>query len=298
MCSSEMETELENEVPAFSLPAMTEAGQCNTQMSSLSGPLEPPAVSFPSSLRQHFSYSDLQLVVNNNAQQARVLDNGHSGDGDGEDEKKRDRDREFQHLHKKRSKNWTRLETLKLIKMRTDMDSRFARSGRKSELWDEIAGALQKGQFFRDAQQCRDKWEKLMASYKDVRDGFKGREDNPYYDELYPLLSGKLVRTEKDGDNKDLVCRKEFDHREQVVVGAGNEEIEGKQSMFNNRLDDEEDEVLEMSSSRKRKRYARYVSGADIGAVKVMLETVISQQQRFFKELLESIERSELAREQ
>ncbi|MCO5563474.1 hypothetical protein L7F22_017116 [Adiantum nelumboides] len=37
---------------------------------------------------------------------------------------------------------------------------------RKSELWDEIAESMQKGPFCRDAQQCRDKWEKLMAGYK------------------------------------------------------------------------------------------------------------------------------------
>ncbi|GLJ55523.1 hypothetical protein SUGI_1192220 [Cryptomeria japonica] len=289
-----METELEKEVAAFSLPDMTEPGH----MSSFSSQLESSGVPFPASLQQHFSYSDLQLVVGNKMQQARVLDNGHSGDGDGDGEDEKKRDREFQQLHKKRSKNWSRVETLKLIKIRTDMDSRFARSGRKSELWDEIAETLQKGQFFRDAQQCRDKWEKLMASYKDVRDGLKSREDNPYYDELYPLLSGKLMAKEKDEDNKDLMWQKEFDHREQVNVRIWNEETEGKLPTFNDRLDDEEDEAQEMTCARKRKRYPRYVSGADVGVVKALLETLFSQQQTFFKELLESIERSEQAREQ
>uniref|UniRef100_A0A0C9S654 TSA: Wollemia nobilis Ref_Wollemi_Transcript_15511_2082 transcribed RNA sequence n=1 Tax=Wollemia nobilis TaxID=56998 RepID=A0A0C9S654_9CONI len=324
MCSSEMETEL-GKVAAFSLcdvvpPAMTGSVRCGSQMPSFSAGVSFPASSSPPQLvpaplvvspPRNFSYSDLQLVVTSNPPpaHARVLSNGNlggdgdvDGDGDGEEEEKkreRDRDLQLQHLHKKRSKNWSRVETLKLIKTRAELDSRFARSGRKSELWDEIAEALQKGQFARDAQQCRDKWEKLMASFKDVRDGVKDREDNPYYDELYPLLSDKSMRKIKDRDYKDLVRQKEAaDRREQVVMGVGNEEIEGNMSMFNS-LDDEGDEVLEMScSSRKRKRGAKYVSGADIGAVKALLETVISQQERFFKELLETIERNEQAREQ
>ncbi|MCO5566361.1 hypothetical protein L7F22_020038 [Adiantum nelumboides] len=44
-----------------------------------------------------------------------------------DDDKKRE--------HKRRSKNWTRAETLKLIKMRTELDERFRRSGKKAMLW-------------------------------------------------------------------------------------------------------------------------------------------------------------------
>lgn len=102
--------------------------------------------------------------------------------------------------HKKRSKNWTRPETLTLIRLRTELAPRFAKSGRKSELWDEIAESLQKGLFYRDAQQCRDKWEKLMAGYKEVRDGVKHKEDNPYYEDLYPLLSGRPSKRERESD--------------------------------------------------------------------------------------------------
>jgi hypothetical protein len=128
-------------------------------------------------------------------QQTNIAFNGPETE---EDDKKRDRE------HKKRSKNWTRVETLKLIKLRTELEPRFSRSGRKMELWDEIAVSLRKEQFFRDAQQCRDKWEKLMAGFKDVREGLKDRNDNPYYDDLHPLLSGKCLRREnlkKEGDS-------------------------------------------------------------------------------------------------
>ncbi|MCO5600291.1 hypothetical protein L7F22_054401 [Adiantum nelumboides] len=102
--------------------------------------------------------------------------------------------------HKKRSKNWTRAETLTLISLRTELAPRFAKAGRKSELWDEIAESMQKGPFCRDAQQCRDKWEKLMAGYKEVRDGIKHKDDNPYYEDLHPLLSGRIYKREKEQD--------------------------------------------------------------------------------------------------
>ncbi|KAI5064619.1 hypothetical protein GOP47_0021289 [Adiantum capillus-veneris] len=103
--------------------------------------------------------------------------------------------------HKKRSKNWTRAETLTLISLRTELAPRFAKAGRKSELWDEIAESMQKGPFCRDAQQCRDKWEKLMAGYKEVRDGIKHKDDNPYYEDLHPLLSGRIYKREREQDD-------------------------------------------------------------------------------------------------
>lgn len=100
---------------------------------------------------------------------------------EGDDYKKKEKEKEKEKEHKKRSKNWTRSETLKLIRLRTELEPRFAKGGRKSELWDEIAEALQNDQICRDAQQCRDKWEKLAAGYKGVRDGVRDREDNPFF---------------------------------------------------------------------------------------------------------------------
>eukprot|EP00252_Welwitschia_mirabilis_P000645 TRINITY_DN10626_c0_g1_i1.p1 TRINITY_DN10626_c0_g1~~TRINITY_DN10626_c0_g1_i1.p1 ORF type:complete len:421 (-),score=91.45 TRINITY_DN10626_c0_g1_i1:225-1487(-) len=182
--------------------------------------------------------------------------------------------------HKKRSKNWTRVETLRLIKLRTELEPRFSRGGRKTELWDEIAEGLRKEQFFRDAQQCRDKWEKLMAGFKDVREGLKDPNDNPYYDDLQPLLSGKGFRC-RDRD-KDASLKKEGDFEEASRVWSENGDDEG----------------LVERSLRKRKRCGRYGPISDIEAVKALLEVVISRQQRFFKELLESLEKKEQIREQ
>lgn len=215
-------------------------------------------------------------------QQTNIAFNGPETE---EDDKKRDRE------HKKRSKNWTRVETLKLIKLRTELEPRFSRSGRKTELWDEIAESLRKEQFFRDAQQCRDKWEKLMAGFKDVREGLKDRNDNPYYEDLHPLLSGKCLRREN--------LKKESDSAHNENVNSRHVEISGRE-MYENRDSDSDDDnlLLEKPYFKKRKRCGKYVPITDIEAVKTLLEAVISRQQRFFKELLDSLERKEQMREQ
>jgi len=215
-------------------------------------------------------------------QQTNIAFNGPETE---EDDKKRDRE------HKKRSKNWTRVETLKLIKLRTELEPRFSRSGRKMELWDEIAVSLRKEQFFRDAQQCRDKWEKLMAGFKDVREGLKDRNDNPYYDDLHPLLSGKCLRREN--------LKKEGDSAHNENLNSRHLDISGRE-MYENRDTDEDDDdlLLERPYFKKRKRCSKYVPVSDIEAVKTLLEAVITRQQRFFKELLDSLERKEQIREQ
>jgi len=215
-------------------------------------------------------------------QQTNIAFNGPETE---EDDKKRDRE------HKKRSKNWTRVETLKLIKLRTELEPRFSRSGRKMELWDEIAVSLRKEQFFRDAQQCRDKWEKLMAGFKDVREGLKDRNDNPYYDDLHPLLSGKCLRREN--------LKKEGDSAHNENLNSRHFDISGRE-MYENRDTDEDDDdlLLERPYFKKRKRCSKYVPVTDIEAVKTLLEAVITRQQRFFKELLDSLERKEQIREQ
>eukprot|EP01018_Ginkgo_biloba_P011664 Gb_35629 [translate_table: standard] len=217
-------------------------------------------------------------------------------DGDGDDNKKKEKE------HKKRSKNWTRSETLKLIRLRTELEPRFARGGRKSELWDEIAEALQQDQICRDAQQCRDKWEKLAAGYKGVRDGVRDREDNPFFEDLHPLLSGKASKKEREREKehhevleaelpKALLCETARDY----IVSEAENNTEKRSCEFR----DEEDWEAEVVASKGRKRKRpKHFSVSDFSAVQGLIETVIEKQQEFFKELLEALERKEQIRVQ
>lgn len=196
-----------------------------------------------------------------------------------EDEKK-----QRQQQHKKRSKNWTRQETLRLIRLRSEFEPRFARSGRKSELWDEISVALQRESICRDAQQCRDKWEKLTAGYKEVRDGIKNRQDNPFFDELHPLLSARGAAA---------AAAKVKDGAEPAAAGVPN----GGGSKTDEEDGDGEGEETE-DGSPPGKRRCRYWTGTGTNDLDEMLENIFARQQKFFRELLDSMEQREQIREQ
>lgn len=220
------------------------------------------------------------------------FENGNCGvkpEGEGEVEDDRKRERE----HKKRSKNWTRFETLKLIRARSELDERFRKSGRKGALWDEIAQVLQRASFFRDAQQCKDKWEKLTAGYKEVRDGARDREDHPFYEELHPLLSSKLHR--RESGILGVPERMEVEQTRSHAQSQKEMEIPVNR---NSPVELPEDQKEDESSPRKRKRDSEFISLTDLTVVQDLLETVINRQQRFFKDLLDAVERKELLREQ
>ncbi|XP_058113945.1 trihelix transcription factor DF1-like [Magnolia sinica] len=192
---------------------------------------------------------------------SKLRDDGGTENGAAEEEKKRERE------HKRRSKNWTRIETQKLIRFRSELEPRFSRSGRKSELWDEISELLRGESISRDAQQCRDKWEKLTAGYKEVRDGVRSKEDYPFYDNLDPILSVRSHRRES----------------QRVEIGdAGS--------------DDEDTEDAADVTARKRRRPSSNGDGT-VEALKDVVESLIAKQHRFFIDLLESMERREKIRE-
>lgn len=214
---------------------------------------------------------------------------------DVEEDKKPDRE------HKKRSKNWSRAETLKLIRLRTDLAPRFDRTGRKSELWDQIAITLQQDQFSRDGQQCRDKWEKLMAGYKEVRDGLKEQEDNPFYEELHSLLSGRSLKRDKESSlfHNENENEAEIQHATSDCVTKDTDREFPPRLLVKGEGTEEEDDVLdEKMSSRKRQRGPKYVAVTDLHAVQTLLETVIARQQKFFVEFLDAMDQKEQIREQ
>lgn len=186
----------------------------------------------------------------------------HSNGNVVEEEKKRERE------HKKRSKNWTRIETTKLIRIRSDMEPRFCRAGRKSDLWDEISDLLRTEGVCRDPQQCRDKWEKLTAAYKEVREGIRDKEDFPFFSDLDPILSGRPHRRESLPPH----------HPPPPQDDTASD-------------DDTED-------AAPRKRRSRLPEGdRAVEVLKELMESAMAQQQRFMADLVEAMERRERFRE-
>ncbi|KAG6544962.1 hypothetical protein Mapa_013654 [Marchantia paleacea] len=93
---------------------------------------------------------------------------------------------------KRRSKNWKSSEVLQLIKLRGEMEIRFAKCTKRAGLWDELAEGLAALGVKRDGKQCREKWDKLTAEYKDVVDGKRDQNESPYFAELTDIL-GRAV---------------------------------------------------------------------------------------------------------
>ncbi|KAI5072512.1 hypothetical protein GOP47_0012618 [Adiantum capillus-veneris] len=196
--------------------------------------------------------------------------------------------------HKKRSKNWSMPETSKLIRARAELDERFRSSGRKAALWEEIAQALQKAEVSRDGQQCKDKWEKLTAGYKEVREGAREKDDLPFYKEIHQILSCKQERKE-NGALDDIADASKGDKAE---VGNGHvlpryPGVGPYSSRHENHFQNEESIF-----TKKRKRDSESFSSTDISIVQELLESILTTQQRLFKDLLDAVEKKERIREQ
>ncbi|GLJ46675.1 hypothetical protein SUGI_0983690 [Cryptomeria japonica] len=219
------------------------------------------------------------VVVSTDPQIVTASENGRETT-ETEDDKRR---QQSSSSHKKRSKNWTRQETLRLIRLRSELEPRFARSGRKSELWDEISVGLQGENICRDAQQCRDKWEKLTAGYKEVRDGLKSRHDNPFFDDLHPLLS---ARAKKENVTVTDAALQPPAVQQNPIVNGNDDDDDGERT-------EEEDDAAAAPSAKRRR--CHYLTGAEVDEI---LENLFVRQQSFFRELLDTMERKEQMREQ
>lgn len=212
-------------------------------------------------------------------------------------------DRKQEREHRKRSKNWTRSETLKLIQARTIFDSKFGRAGKKSELWDQIGDVLQKEGFSRDAQQCKDKWEKLSASYKEVKDGIREKDDFVFYDDIHALMSGKSKKRDREGEEA-IRGGHEVGHVDDMELDLSGE--------FGLRVDEsphfyatsanadtfaDTRPAHSMDDNTHVKNGVKYTSVTDLRAVQELMDSYLAKQRRFFANLLDEVERREQLKE-
>ena len=97
------------------------------------------------------------------------------------------------------------------------MESRFLQSTRRAGLWEEMGEKLASMGIQRDGKQCREKWDKLMAEYKDVIDGRKDREESPYFKELSTFMK-KVKETEEANSSLDVMTLHNKKEPEEVVA--------------------------------------------------------------------------------
>eukprot|EP00252_Welwitschia_mirabilis_P016134 TRINITY_DN35652_c0_g1_i1.p1 TRINITY_DN35652_c0_g1~~TRINITY_DN35652_c0_g1_i1.p1 ORF type:complete len:389 (-),score=34.22 TRINITY_DN35652_c0_g1_i1:7-1173(-) len=169
---------------------------------------------------------------------------------------------------KQRSKNWSRQEILALIKVRSEFEAAFCNGGvgggRKSQIWHEISQSLRRQNVWRDAQQCREKWEKLCSCYK-----LKSPSENPFFHALHPLLCKSLSFASSAAVNHHCSQNTDDDQR------CANDDDDDEEAT--------EDDLSPSESPPKRLKEEEL-------EVEDVLRSVMEAQTEFFAGLLRSVE--------
>ncbi|KAF5725644.1 trihelix transcription factor GT-2-like [Tripterygium wilfordii] len=93
------------------------------------------------------------------------------------------------------SSRWPKVEVEALIRIRTNLDSKYQDNGPKGPLWEEISAEMRKIGYHRSAKRCKEKWENINKYFKKVKESNKRRPGDsktcPYFSQLDALYREK-----------------------------------------------------------------------------------------------------------
>ncbi|KAM7258517.1 hypothetical protein ACFE04_014258 [Oxalis oulophora] len=93
------------------------------------------------------------------------------------------------------SSRWPKIEVEALIKIRTNLDSKYQENGPKGPLWEEISSEMRKVGYNRNSKRCKEKWENINKYFKKVKESNKKRPEDsktcPYFNQLDALYKEK-----------------------------------------------------------------------------------------------------------
>ncbi|PSS00065.1 Trihelix transcription factor GT-2 like [Actinidia chinensis var. chinensis] len=96
------------------------------------------------------------------------------------------------------SSRWPKTEVEALIKIRTELDSKYQEGVPKGPLWEEISSAMRKVGYNRNAKRCKEKWENINKYFKKVKESNKKRPEDsktcPYFRQLDALYREKTSK--------------------------------------------------------------------------------------------------------
>lgn len=105
------------------------------------------------------------------------------------------------------SKRWPKPEVQALIRLRSNMDTKFQEPGFKGPLWEEISTGMACLGFHRSAKRCKEKWENINKYFRKTKDNMKKRPQNaktcPYFDQLNLLYSNNPRSSKMEGHSSD-----------------------------------------------------------------------------------------------
>ncbi|KAL0556472.1 hypothetical protein IC582_004986 [Cucumis melo] len=159
------------------------------------------------------------------------------------------------------SSRWPKVEVQALIKLRTNLETKYQENGPKGPLWEEISSAMMKLGYNRNAKRCKEKWENINKYFKKVKESRKTRPEDsktcPYFHQLDALYR------EKSNNNNNMMASSTpiMQHQQQPLMvrpeqqwppqqeitrpDSGNEEMESEPMDRDDKDDDEEDEEEE-----------------------------------------------------
>lgn len=106
------------------------------------------------------------------------------------------------------SSRWPKAEVQALIKLRTNLDSKYQENGPKGPLWEEISAGMRKLGYNRSAKRCKEKWENINKYFKKVKESNKRRPEDsktcPYFHQLDALYKEKNKFDHHSSTNNQL----------------------------------------------------------------------------------------------
>ncbi|KAF8024931.1 hypothetical protein BT93_F1930 [Corymbia citriodora subsp. variegata] len=76
------------------------------------------------------------------------------------------------------SSRWPKVEVEALIRLRTNLDSKYQENGPKGPLWEDISAAMRRLGYERSAKRCKEKWENINKYFKKVKESNKKRRED------------------------------------------------------------------------------------------------------------------------
>ncbi|KAI8531516.1 hypothetical protein RHMOL_Rhmol11G0142100 [Rhododendron molle] len=102
------------------------------------------------------------------------------------------------------SSRWPKAEVEALIRLRTNMDTKYQENVPKGPLWEEISAAMRRIGYDRNAKRCKEKWENINKYFKKVKESNKKRPEDsktcPYFQQLDELYREK-AKNENNNNN-------------------------------------------------------------------------------------------------
>ncbi|XP_075110127.1 trihelix transcription factor PTL-like isoform X1 [Nicotiana tabacum] len=210
---------------------------------------------------------------------------------------------------------WPRQETLTLLEVRSQLDSKFKEANQKGPLWDEVSRIMSEEHGYqRSGKKCREKFENLYKYYKKTKEGKAGRQDGKHYRYFRQLeaLYGKTSNTISISETNNIGSSNfhynnpinnnnqeshNFHHQghkfsDSLISLSDSSDSDHATSFDDSELNMDNDS----KEKRKKKRGKRSWKGKIKDFVDIQMKKLIEKQEAWLEKMMKTIEHKEQER--